>query len=259
MTSAASMSNVRVRLGGRDVLRGVSLSVQAGECCVVLGPSGSGKTTLLRALAGLQTIDEGNISIGGSVANDPKIRIPAEKRGVGMVFQSLALWPHKTVEAHLSLVLAARRVTKETRAARIAELISLARLAGKEKRVPAELSGGEAQRLAIARALAGDPQILLLDEPFGSLDESLRAELLAELLQLHRKLRLTMVFVTHHQSEGIAIAKQLVVLNEGRVEQSGSPAEILANPASPFVARFLGKRKIENDAMRDELAHEPHL
>ncbi|HET6201339.1 MAG TPA: ABC transporter ATP-binding protein [Planctomycetota bacterium] len=244
MSVPLGVRGARASLGGSEVLRGVDLSLGEGEYLVVLGPSGSGKTTLLRAIAGFLPLDAGAIEIGGEAASDPDVRIPPERRRVGMVFQSLALWPHLTVLRHLDFVFRAGGVPAGERRRRAASLLELVRLSDKGSRVPSELSGGEGQRLALARALAGDPRILLLDEPLGAVDEALRSDLAAELRDLQRRSGLPTIHVTHDQEEGLALADRVAVLRAGRIEQVGTPEEIFRAPATPFVAAFVGRHNL---------------
>ncbi len=244
MTAALDVRGARVALGGREVLRGDDLTLREREYLVVLGPSGCGKTTLLRSIAGFLPLDAGTIEVAGAVATDRAVRIPPDRRRVGMVFQNLALWPHLTAAGHLGFVLRARRVPSEERRERIGRLLDLVRLGDKAGRFPAELSGGEGQRLALARALVGDPQILLLDEPLGAVDEALRADLAAELRSLQGRTGLPTIHVTHDQEEGLAIADRVAVMREGRIEQAAAPEEIYRRPATAFVAAFVGKHNL---------------
>jgi sulfate/thiosulfate transport system ATP-binding protein len=222
------------RLGGRTVLDALDLEIPAGRLVALLGPSGSGKTTLLRLIAGLDQPDEGTVEVGG-----------AGSRPVGFVFQHYALFPHLTVRRNIAfgLEVQPRRVRPPKAAirAKVDELLKLVQLEAFGSRLPSELSGGQRQRVALARCLAVEPEVLLLDEPFGALDAQVRAELRRWLRGLHDRTGLTTVFVTHDQEEAMEVADHIVVLNGGRVEQQGPPEEVYANPASPFVYRFIGQ------------------
>jgi sulfate transport system ATP-binding protein len=222
-------------------LKGVSLSAPKGAFMALLGPSGSGKTTLLRILGGLEFADVGHISFDGS----DWLSIPARERRAGFVFQQYALFKHMTVAKNIAFGLAIRpRRTRPTRAEiarRVEELLALVQLDGLGKRYPSQLSGGQRQRVALARALAIEPRMLLLDEPFGALDAKVRKELRHWLRSLHERLGLTTVFVTHDQDEALEMADLVAVMNQGKIEQIATPAELRANPVSDFVADFLGQ------------------
>ncbi len=206
------------RFGGRAVVDRVSLEVTEGEVVALLGPSGSGKTTTLRLTAGLETPDAGEISIGGEmVAADGRNIVPPHLRGIGFVFQDLALWPHLTVEGHLDFVLASARTPKRKRKARIAETLRIARAESFARRYPAQLSGGEQQRVALARALVGNPRLLLLDEPMAHLDAQLKTGLLEELKSLQQRLNLTTVYITHDRAEAEALTPRIVMMEAGRI------------------------------------------
>ncbi|MHC5018919.1 MAG: ABC transporter ATP-binding protein [Planctomycetota bacterium] len=239
MSRIACESLVRT-FDGRRALDGASVEAPSGRFTAILGPSGSGKTTLLRIVAGLEQADGGRVVIGEQTVSDPAPTVAARDRGIGMVFQSLGLWPHMTAAKHLRFVLKARGGDPASYDGRIAELLALVGLPDRGDAKPAELSGGEQQRVALARALAGDPQVLLLDEPFGALDAALRLRLREAVRAVQRTLGLTTVLVTHDQEEALAVADHLVVMNAGRVEQAGPAAELYAAPATAFVAEFLG-------------------
>jgi len=217
VTQAASIRNVAKRLRDHQALDNVSLDVMRGEALVVLGPSGSGKTTLLRLLAGLEIPDTGGIWLSGvQVSARGRILVPPHERRIGYVFQDLALWPHLTVHQHMDFVLGSLHVPRPDRASRIAEILTLVRIERLATRYPHELSGGEQQRVALARAFVGDPQLILMDEPFSSLDDELRARLREELAELQRSAQITTVYVTHDR-EDARLADRLVEIRAGRI------------------------------------------
>ncbi|MEO0034945.1 MAG: sulfate/thiosulfate transporter [Pseudomonadota bacterium] len=240
--------------GAFRALDAVSLRVAPGKLVALLGPSGSGKTTLLRILAGLDAPDSGSVWLDGTEAT----RLAARDRGVGFVFQHYALFRHMTVADNIGFGLTVRRgrdkPAKAEIARRVAELLDLVQLSGLAGRYPNQLSGGQRQRVALARALAVEPRLLLLDEPFGALDAQVRKELRRWLRRLHDELGLTGVFVTHDQEEALEVADEVVVMNQGRIEQIGSPAAIYDSPASPFVYRFLGNVNALPCHLRDGIA-----
>lgn len=234
-----------VRIGNVTILQPVDLDVEDGEFFALLGPSGCGKTTFLRVLAGLERPASGRVWIGDQVVSDADgVFLPPEARDVGFVFQSYALWPHMTVFENVAFGLRVRpRATRPSRqeiARRVGELLELVQLEWLADRYPSQLSGGQRQRVALARALAIEPRILLLDEPFGALDAKVRKELRRWLRELHKRLGLTSIFVTHDQEEAMELADQVVVMNGGRIEQVGSARDVYARPATPFVYDFLG-------------------
>jgi len=214
---------VTKRFGARPVVDRVSLTIPAGKAVVVLGPSGCGKTTLLRIIAGLEIPDEGGIWLEDrQVAAPGKNIVPPHRRGVGFVFQDLALWPHLTVREQLEFVMGAAGVPKSERPTRARDVLALVRIAPLVDRYPHQLSGGEQQRAALARAVIVRPRMLLLDEPFSSLDPELRVALRTELIDLQRSLGLTMIYVTHHPDDARALADRLVAMREGRLDQETS-------------------------------------
>lgn len=219
---------------GKQVLHGVNFEVPAGKVVALLGPSGCGKSTILRAIAGLIVPDRGRILLDGRDLT----RLAVRNRRLGMVFQNFALFSHLTVAENIAYGLSG--LPKQERKARVERLLDLVRLRPFANRFPPSLSGGQQQRVAVARALATDPAALLMDEPFGALDRALRSELQAELVRMQENVGITTVMVTHDQEEAQAVAEQLVVMNEGRVEQVGSPEDIYDNPASLFVNGFIG-------------------
>jgi thiamine transport system ATP-binding protein len=235
--------DVRVVFDGAAALDGASLEIADGEVVTVLGPSGSGKTTLLRVVAGLQTPDSGRVLLDGA----DLVRTPPHRRGIGLVFQDHALFPHRDVAENLTFGLRMRGDTPEKVAWRTAELLDLVGLAGFERRSVGSLSGGEQQRVALARALAPEPRVLLLDEPLGSLDRRLRDRLLEDLGRLFDELGVTALYVTHDQTEAFTLGDRVAVMRAGRVVQVATPDELWAHPADVDVAHFLGLSNVDGD------------
>jgi sulfate transport system ATP-binding protein len=230
--------------GDFQALDDVSIEVPDGSLTALLGPSGSGKSTLLRAIAGLETLDSGRVLIDGVDVSTK----PTQKREVGFVFQHYAAFKHMTVYENVGFGLKIRKQKKDQISARVHELLELVQLHGLADRYPSQLSGGQRQRMALARALAVEPQVLLLDEPFGALDAKVRKDLRTWLRNLHEEMHVTTIFVTHDQEEAMDVAGQLVVMNQGRVEQSGSAGELYENPANEFVMSFVGEVNRLGDA-----------
>ncbi|CAN5189385.1 ABC transporter ATP-binding protein [soil metagenome] len=230
------------RFGDRIALHGIDIDLPSGAFLVLLGPSGCGKTTTLRILAGLEQPTSGSIRIGEQTVVDVAggIDVPADRRGLGMVFQSYALWPHMTVRANVEWPLRVARWNRAEREKRVDDVLGALEIAGLADRHPAQISGGQQQRVAIARTIAPRPGVLLFDEPLSNLDARLRVETRAEIVRVHRMTGATSVYVTHDQVEALAMATHIAVLNEGRVEQLGTPAELLDQPQTAFVAAFLG-------------------
>jgi sulfate transport system ATP-binding protein len=227
---------VTKRFNGFTALRDVSVAIPEGSLTALLGPSGSGKSTLLRVIAGLEQPDAGQVLLGGE---DVTSR-PARTRGVGMVFQHYAAFKHMTVWDNVAFGLTVRKWPRAEIGKRVHELLELVQLEGLAKRYPAQLSGGQRQRMALARALAVEPQVLLLDEPFGALDARVRKELRLWLRRLHDEVNVTTVLVTHDQEEAMEVADRVVVMNEGRIEQTGKPRNLYEYPANEFVMSFVG-------------------
>jgi len=240
------VSNIRKKFGAFTALDGVDLTVPRGKLVALLGPSGSGKTTLLRIIAGLEQADEGSGKI--QFHGEDVTHVPAGKRKVGFVFQHYALFRHMTVAQNIAFGLKVRprrhRPDASDIADRVHELLKLVQLEGLERRFPSQLSGGQRQRVALARALAVEPKVLLLDEPFGALDAKVRKELRRWLRRFHEGIHLTTLFVTHDQEEALEIADEVVIMNQARVEQVGTPQDVYDRPASPFVYQFLGNVNI---------------
>jgi sulfate transport system ATP-binding protein len=233
---AIEVRNVGKRFGDFVALEDVSITVGDGALTALLGPSGSGKSTLLRIIAGLERPDSGEVVIGEHNVTDA----PARTRGVGFVFQHYAPFKHMTVHENVAFGLSVRKRPKGEIRARVKELLGLVRLEGLAERYPSQLSGGQLQRMALARALAVQPQVLLLDEPFGALDAQVRAELREWLRKLHEEIHVTTIFVTHDQEEAMEVAEQIVVMNAGRIEQAGSPRDLYESPSNEFVMSFIG-------------------
>ena len=216
--AALVVTNVVKRFGKHQALDGVSLEVEVGDAVVILGPSGCGKTTLLRLIAGLEVPDSGDIYLSGTqVAGTGRSIVPPHQRGIGFVFQDLALWPHLTVHQHLDFVLSVRKIPRRQRTAKVIDSLRLVRIEPLGGRYPHELSGGEQQRVALARAIVGAPRVLLLDEPLSSLDPELRGTLRSELARLQRTLGLTMVYVTHDREDAATLADSLVEMGTGHI------------------------------------------
>ena len=218
----------------------LSLSAEPGEFICLLGPSGCGKTTTLRMLAGFVEPDDGEIRLNGKAISAPGAVLAPERRNMGMIFQSYAVWPHMTVQENVEYGLRMRGVASAPRAARVAATLKATKLADLALRYPAELSGGQQQRVALARALAPNPDILLLDEPLSNLDANLRADMRLEIRRLHDQFRNTSIYVTHDQVEAMTMADRIVVMDAGRIEQIGTPEDVYDHPNSRFVARFIG-------------------
>lgn len=230
------VQNVSKMFGDFQALDNVSVEVKTGSLVALLGPSGSGKSTLLRLISGLETPDQGKIFLTGEDATLKDVR----DRNIGFVFQHYALFKHMTVRQNIGFGLEIRKAAKAKITAKVDELLELVQLKGMGNRYPSQLSGGQRQRVALARALAVEPQVLLLDEPFGALDARVRKELRAWLRRLHDEVHVTSVFVTHDQEEAMEVSDEVVVMNRGKIEQIGTPAEIYDNPATSFVMSFIG-------------------
>ena len=247
--------NVSKQFGNFHALRNVSLDIASGELLALLGPSGCGKTTLLRIIAGLESPDSGSIHFSGADTTDVHVR----ERGVGFVFQHYALFRHMTVFENVAFGLRMKprsvRPSEVQIKKKVTDLLKLVQLDWLADRHPAQLSGGQRQRIALARALAVEPQVLLLDEPFGALDAKVRKELRRWLRRLHDELHVTSIFVTHDQEEALEVADRVVVINQGRIEQSGSPQQVWDNPASPFVYGFLGDVNLFHGRAHEGLVH----
>ncbi len=237
---ALQLAGLQKRFGAVAAIDGVSLDVPRGAILALLGPSGCGKTTILRTIAGFVAPDRGTIRLAGRDVT----RLPPERRGTGMVFQNYALFPHMTVTENVAFGLRMHRVPREKRAGLVAEALAMVQLGHVAGRYPSQLSGGQQQRAALARAVVIQPDVLLLDEPFGALDENLRETLQVELRKLQQRLGVTTVIVTHDQAEAMILADQIALMRAGQVEQLASPATVYDHPATRFVAGFMGVENI---------------
>ena len=235
-----NLSKVKKTYDKTEVVHGVDLDIKSGEFVVFVGPSGCGKSTLLRMIAGLEEITDGEISIGGEVVND----VIAAERGVAMVFQSYALYPHMTVFENMSFALKQAKTPKNEIHQRVTEAAKILQIENLFDRLPKQLSGGQRQRVAIGRAIVRDPKVFLFDEPLSNLDAALRVQTRIEIAKLHSQLTATMIYVTHDQVEAMTLADRIVVLNQGIIEQVGTPIELYSSPKNQFVAEFIGSPKM---------------
>ena len=238
--SHLTISGIRKSFGTTIAVDGVDLEIPSGTYCCLLGPSGCGKTSMLRMIAGHEVADQGRIKLGDNEISD----LPPARRGTAMMFQSYALFPHLSVRDNVAFSLKMRGVAKAERHAKADEVLALVAMDGYAERLPAQLSGGQQQRVALARALITEPQILLLDEPLSALDPFLRVRMRAELKRLQKRLGISFIHVTHGQDEAMALADLIVVMNNGRIEQLGSPKDVFTAPSTEFVARFMGGHNI---------------
>ncbi len=234
------LDHITKKFGNFEAAKDITFGVEQGQMVALLGPSGSGKTTILRILAGLEQQNEGDVIIDGKNMN----RVPAGDRGIGFVFQNYALFRYMTVYENIAFGLKVQKKSKEEIRDRVTELIHLVGLDGFEKRYSNQLSGGQRQRVAFARAIAPGTELLLLDEPFAAIDAKIRIELRRWLKQMIRQVGITSIFVTHDQDEAVEVADEILVINEGKIEQMGTPDEIYKNPRTPFVAQFIGTSTI---------------
>lgn len=237
--SILEFNNVKKIYGDVAVLPEISFSVNKGDFVSLLGPSGCGKTTTLRLIAGLEEPSDGKITLNGFVVADQKHFTPPEKRNLGMVFQSYAVWPHMTVFENVSYPLRIRKLPKNEIATRVARILKALHLCGLEKRHPHELSGGQQQRVALGRALVVEPIMLLLDEPLSNLDAKLRIGMRKEMKTMQKDFNTTIIYVTHDQDEAMDLSDRIILMNKGNIEQDGTPTELRSNPRTEFVREFL--------------------
>ena len=242
------VENVRKKYGKVEALKGASLTFASGAMTAILGPSGCGKTTLLRSIAGFIQVDEGRVFLGG----DEVTQLPPQRRGTAMVFQNYALWPHMTIFGNVAYGLRLQKVPEgeiRRRVLKVLELVEIGNLADVETRKPAALSGGQQQRVALARALVVEPKVLLMDEPLSNLDAKVRQRLRAELRRLQKQVGITAIYVTHDQEEALALADTVVLMDQGRIVQTGTPQDIYLKPDTAFAAEFLGvSNQLEGEA-----------
>ena len=241
-----TLRNVRKYYGALEVIKGVDITVEDGEFAVFVGPSGCGKSTLLRMIAGLEGIDGGDLILNGRRIND----VPPDKRGIAMVFQSYALYPHMTVAENIGFSLSLKKIPDAEIRKQVGEVAEILQLTDYLDRRPAALSGGQRQRVAIGRAIIKKPSLILFDEPLSNLDSALRVQMRAELQRLHRELKATAVYVTHDQVEAMTMADRIVVLNRGVVSQQGAPMDLYHRPENDFVATFIGSPRMNIIPMR---------
>ena len=236
-----TLKEITKSFGETMVIRRFDAVFEKGEFITLLGPSGCGKSTLLRMIAGFERPTGGEISIDGQMMTGPKTFVPPERRGIGMVFQSYAVWPHMTIRENVAYPLTIRKMDKESIRKNVDRVLEIVHLNQYAERYPNQLSGGQQQRVALARALVAEPALMLLDEPLSNLDAKLRESMRFEIKEIQRKLGITVVYVTHDQAEAMAMSDRIFVINGGEVQQCGTPEEIYNTPANQFVADFLGK------------------
>ncbi|MEQ8194491.1 MAG: ABC transporter ATP-binding protein [Rhodospirillales bacterium] len=244
MTTALSIKDVTKSFGDLTVLHNLSFDVEEGEAVVLLGPSGCGKTTLLKLIAGFLQPNSGSISVAGKVVSTPYEMIPPDRRKMSMVFQSYAIWPHKNVFQNVAYGLEVKKVDKAEIERRVMRALEVVQLDGLEKRYSTELSGGQQQRVALARAIVVEPALLLLDEPLSNLDANLRIEMREELKEVHNRLGISFVYVTHDQAEAMVLGDRIMLLNKGVLVQVGKPEALYEKPVSKFAAQFIGSSNV---------------
>jgi len=233
-------NNVVKRFGDVTIIPGFTATVNDGEFLALLGPSGCGKTTMLRIVAGFEKVTDGEVWLGDKLVSSTSVFVPPEKRNIGMVFQSYAVWPHMDVFQNVAYPLRIRKVPKQEIEKRVLRALDIVHLSGLEHRMPSQLSGGQQQRVALARAIVAEPKMLLLDEPLSNLDAKLREAMRFEIKEIQRRLGITVIYVTHDQAEAMAMSDRIIVMNKGVIEQVAPPREIYDRPKSRFVADFVG-------------------
>jgi ABC-type Fe3+/spermidine/putrescine transport system ATPase subunit len=244
------VSNLTKTFGASRAVNGISFAIEPGEILVIVGGSGCGKTTTLRCIAGLEPVTSGEIRLDGKTIASPSVSVPPEQRGIGMVFQSYALWPHKTVAENVAYGLARRRIGAAEAEAKVSRILEQVGLAGFERRMPGTLSGGQQQRVALARSAVLQPRLLLLDEPLSNLDAKLREQMRDELRDMIKMFNMTAVHITHDQAEAMALADRVICMRGGVIEQEGTPQQIYREPASRYVAEFIGASSFLEGRMR---------
>lgn len=235
-----TVSSLKKKYGALTVIEDLNLDIKKGEFISLLGPSGSGKTTLLMILAGFEKATSGSVSLDGTHIEN----LPPHKRGLGVVFQNYALFPHMTVAENIAFPLKMRRYSRSIIKQKVQKALDMVQLSDYGKRRPTEMSGGQQQRIALARALIFEPRVILMDEPFGALDKQLREQMQLDIRDMHKRLGLTVVFVTHDQSEALTMSDRIAVFNKGNIEQIGTPLEIYEKPKTDFVAQFIGETNL---------------
>ncbi len=239
--ASVTIENVTKAFGSNVVLKNFSETFRDGEFITLLGPSGCGKTTMLRIIAGFEKPTEGTLRINGQLVSGGGTFVPPEKRNIGMVFQSYAVWPHMNVFENVAYPLKIKKTPKETIREKVERVLGIVHLSQYADRLPSQLSGGQQQRVALARALVAEPELLLLDEPLSNLDAKLRESMRFEIKDIQSTLGITVVYVTHDQTEAMAMSDRIILFNQGVIQQTGTPMEIYNHPVNPFVADFLGK------------------
>lgn len=239
--ASVTITGVTKSFGNTKVLQEFNQKFEDGEFITLLGPSGCGKTTMLRLIAGFEKPSSGEIYIGDKLVSSDKEFLPPEKRGIGMVFQSYAVWPHMNVFDNVAYPLKIQKINRDEIEKRVSEVLKIVHLEQYRDRFPSELSGGQQQRVALGRALVAQPEILLLDEPLSNLDAKLREEMRYEIKEITKKLKITVIYVTHDQIEAMTMSDRIVLINKGEIQQVASPKEIYSNPKNMFVANFVGK------------------
>ena len=249
--ASVTIKNVTKAFGNAVVLEEFNAVFQNGEFVTLLGPSGCGKTTMLRIIAGFEKPTSGSVLFDEKVVSSEKVFLQPEKRDIGMVFQSYAVWPHMTVADNVAYPLRIKKVDKATIRQKVGRVLEAVHLSQYAERIPSQLSGGQQQRVALARALVAEPALLLLDEPLSNLDAKLRESMRFEIKEIQQEFGITVVYVTHDQTEAMAMSDRIVVINRGVIQQIGSPREIYTQPANPFVADFVGKIEFLEGEVRD--------